>query len=427
MELAHISSLSNEILLMILEYILPGDIINFSITCRSIHHLSASILREHKRLKSTCRIWSDYDDGENLITLLRKVLNYPRLAYYVEEIVCDIGGGEPPDHLAAGDLEAFKEAFRNSCFVIEDKNEIDLRIKEIEDSEMESILGLLMTLLPNLRQISFTNHPGDTPTFDSVIKCISRAHSTSASLLPLSKLQSLHMDYRNSHNPAGIDFLYPFLTLPSMRSVYARYVADSLEYPLVPMSSSVTDLALQSCSFSQTTILEFIGIFKALESFEYDPDDSLERQPSFSPFWVYRALSIHAKSSLKKLVLYKYIHPEETYPADFRRFNALTHITTHHRFLLGTPGPSQKPFGAVLPPSIERVTLKAPDHLHLPPNAINSLIENTIKTKDRLLPNLNSLTISNTSTPQQLPTTTQLTDWTLASKKAGIAFHYSSR
>lgn len=411
---------------MILEYILPGDIINFSTTCRSIYHLSASILREHKRLKSTCWMWSDNDDEENLVTLLRRVLNNPRLAYYVEEIVCDIGGGEPPDNLAAGDLEAFREAFRNSRFAIEDKNDIDLRIEEIEDGEMESILGLLMTLLPNLRQIIFTNHPGDTPTFDSVIKCISRAHSTSASFLPLSKLQRLHLDYLNSHSPADIDFLYPFLTLPSMRSVYARYVADSLEYPLVPMSSSVTDLTLLSCGFSQTTILEFIGIFKALESFEYDPDDSLERKPSFSPFWVYRALSTHAKSSLKKLVLYYYVYPEKTYTADFRSFNALTDITTHYRFLRGTPGPSQKPLGAVLPPSIERVTLMVPRHLHVPPDAINLLIANTINTKDSVIPNLNSITISNTFTPQQPPTTAQITDWMLASRKAGIAFRFRS-
>lgn len=390
MIMASLSGLSNELILNIAGFILPDDIVNFSMTCKALHNLSSRYLIEDKRLHKTHRRWFDTKDNENLVTLLRRVLAYPRLAYYIREIECYIGGGELIDELTTDDLASFRTAFSNSRFGVFDERDINLSIEEIEKSNLEPILGLLMNMLPNLGIIDFSGYPGELVRFTSTAWNISKSASSAQSL----KLHTMSFYYKESHSPASLSILHPFLILPSIKTIYANNIAYCLQHPLVPKSSSIIKLELHSCSFSEIELLQFFQIFKALESLEFSPKGTRDPRPQFNPSWIYNALSTHTKHSLKTLILEECVlldsNGMEEPPlaaANFTAFPALTKLDISFTLLLGPPGPSQPPLSAVLPPSIKSLVTRSSFSI-IPNQSVAKLVKDTIKDKISALPNL---------------------------------------
>ena len=429
--MAGFSDLSNELILMVLEYILPDDIINFATTCRIIHELSTPIMREHKWLGARHQIWADAGGNQNLVTLLRSLLEYPQLALYIRVIHfcdrCDKLAGDPTKK----DLKMFRTAFRNSHVITFDESDISLWMEEIRHGNAEPILGLLMTLLPCLVKIVFAGYRGEIPNFTKTIWRISKAYSSSPSSVFLSRLQYVVFDFGDSESLIEYDVLHPFLMLPSMRTLYTRRIPYHLGYPIVPMSSCITRIRLLLCGFNQKELLEFFGIFKSLEYLQFSPNEDEEEEDetqTFSPLWIHNALSTHARRSLKMLhIIDHYEYYDTARTGDFRNFDVLAQIEARFAFLLGKPGSSQKSLGDALPPSIEKVVIWG---LDIDPDAVSKMVEDVVKDKERSLPKLNTLIYDQRFSRPNIETAeinARGRAWTLACKKVGIKFEICPR
>ena len=81
-------NLPNEVLVEILDYVLPDDLVNFSITCEHIHSLATRSLRVHRVLqrKYFNFHWKDEHSGRkhDHFERLQDLLRNPWVGFYVK-------------------------------------------------------------------------------------------------------------------------------------------------------------------------------------------------------------------------------------------------------------------------------------------------------------------------------------------------------
>lgn len=166
------NDLPNEIVLKLWHHVLPpDDIASFALVSKRIFALATPSLKEHHRLKSKYAVLENErsEDGSMLAHLLKDVLLYPYIAFYVKNIhICDWHTcwedprlfqelddmGNYASHVPYPelDMKLFKDSIRKAKNLFPRKKDFWIRL--LENGHEDPILALLLSLLPNLCALS---------------------------------------------------------------------------------------------------------------------------------------------------------------------------------------------------------------------------------------------------------------------------------
>lgn len=421
--MAGFKNLPNELVIQIIWLTLPEDLESFTSTCRLIYDLARKSLDEHRAFKRKYRAWitHSYSPPTCLYGLLRAILKNPRIAWYVETLTVhelfaqwdseaeDAEARSDDDDPAmyhrtgimnADDEAMFSDAIEKCTYVSGD--EYDDWWGGLDYGEDDPILGLLVTLLPNLKTLNLQFDPNDACRFFETIRRISAASSTSNSSIPLSRLSGVAVCLTRvlEHRPLiNVGCLWSFFAIPSVRYVAGMGIRHNEMIPLPERSSNVISLNwLQPCDLTPEKIKNFFSIFKALQIFRLLPEGHpwSESDGDTRPMieWdiqtIRDSLIKYANHSLEAFVLCidDLNVGDQVFIGGFRAFEVLKQISINAILLLGKPGPFQKTLAEVLPMSIEKITIQ--DH-RLIRQEYRSLVFNLLSNKHSSVPNLKSL------------------------------------
>ena len=174
-------------------------------------------------------------------------------------------------------------------------------MQKIRSGDEQPLLALLLTLLPNLDHLSiFLQTSDDTPLLDTILK-ISAASRTSDTLAPLSKLRDLHVQADDNRLYIDTRFLWPFVTLPSMKQVSLQRFCQDNSAPPPHRSSNITKISLIACHLDVFGVDMLLGTFKALQDFTLCPSLTRGRRWQFDGLGLRRSLHTHTKHSLETM------------------------------------------------------------------------------------------------------------------------------
>lgn len=401
------NNLPNELILQIIELLLPEDLESFVSTCRLAYNLAWKSLREHRKLKREYRSWftNPFESYNCLYVLLREILRNPRIALYVEELdVQDLfsdwpseseagsasnsdvepGTGLTKDSQSRDDERAmFRKAINECTYVSAD--DVEEWCDVLESGMDDAVLALLVTLLPKLKRLVVQFDPEIALLFLETIRGISTTSSTLSSSIPLSHLTEVTLE----HYDGSIDIgdLWPFFAFPSMRFVSGISVCHNDMIPLPERSSDVIQVNwVQPWELTTEKTKNFFGIFKALQTFRFLPECSTE----WDVQTIRDSLILYAKHTLKTLSLY-IDDLDDWYQVcieGLRAFEVLKKIEINAILLLGDRGPFRKTLADVLPKSIEDVTIQ---DYGLSRREYRSLVLDLLSVKHHCLPNVKRL------------------------------------
>ena len=225
--MAHIASLPNELIREILKLVQPEDLENFAQSSRNVSRLAVPFLDEHRALIRKYHTVRNSNVPGSIAHLLSTVIADPRIGSYVQKV--ELGRlKEPQEGLDQAnvytkeELDVFTTAALDSeCLERPIDEEIldekEFWSNEIQDGNEETLLAIILPLLPNLAD--FTVEAGTCPPrsiwYDSAIE-----KAASATKPTLCKLANIRL------NPYGEDAydlieIQRFSALPSLKLLRA--------------------------------------------------------------------------------------------------------------------------------------------------------------------------------------------------------------
>lgn len=397
-------SLPNELLLNVVNDLLPDDLENFSQTCKIIHALSTNALRAHaankkKYSKLTLSLRSRPDYHKHPLFLIRDILMDPRIAYYPVELL--LTGSQIDDHTPKENLE---HEFASTLTVFEAKlfsmihNHADVDSEEaarwradLRWNSLSSFLALLLTMLPNVQRMIIHDCSSLRARLIKITDMIWRVRCTPSSDLParlaLSKLSEVSFT-----NPRGrlthgsypwLDLLLweRFAVLPCMRSLHGEQFrghppANEGEEPpkdesvdqLVPLTCkpSIREIRLESSAVAGPVFESMLTGVTALQRFTYSHAGDGEWRGAVGPFRPKTMMEILQSNAISTLVYldltWQYPHefshlPDAHFIGSLRAFTALKHIRVRSDLLLRPNSSVHEPLVDVLPASAEQLDL----------------------------------------------------------------------
>ena len=402
------SQLPNEMIMWIWEYVLePQDVESFALVSKHISAIGAPFVDEHNKLKkenASFRVgFLTTEDAPML--LLRKILLWPRVAFYVTHLSIgplltdwdDLNNNIDPElssyHFAypADDMELFVEAIRKADSV--PRNEVEAWVTELKDGVEAPIVALLLLLLPNLCTMTLGIESDFWCQLTETFKRISETKDSPF----LTRLTTVNLDVHKRFGDEVMDWelLSMSATLPSVQSIHVariglidieRLIKQTRSFE--PGSSTIEELSFIESSICPKSMFQLFESIKALKRFTYSNPDE-DTQP-FEPFWMGKALVAYAKHSLELLK----ITAEQTEGVgtlgSFRGCTKLRELETEIHLLVEKD--RFHTLADLLPVSIEKVHLYTGDHSCF--DSVLRVIEAFEKAKSQLLPNMRVLTLS---------------------------------
>ena len=371
--MSQLSSLPQELLLQIIETLLPADLENFCQCSQLLREIGDDALRRHKIMKAHYRkiyfgelsYWGHPSrDYEHLVQILRRILKTHRYALYPEELVFgDCGnvllvGRDPSEVVRAfettNEIENDVLALRCASYFSGKHTPKDWYESKVRGGgDNIPCVALALSLLPNLRSIVLRSEKADEPEVKKLVTAIVKAGlgNSSAQLRPLSNLTnaSLHeleiwLDY--DHHPFQMLAL-----IPSMRRLYGKRLTgafqewshirackvfkNSAEIPgsIKNRMSEVTDVTLDRCLIYVSSFQKFLSGFRALRKFSYEPPYYNASVAYWDPKRIVAALMKYTSYSLEQLSLgcsgrnpNTYRLSEDEFMGSLRGFEVLSHV-----------------------------------------------------------------------------------------------------
>lgn len=292
-------SLSNELIATIAELVHPSTIVNFALTCHRVFDCASGTLPFHRERQQLLRAHHDRHPID-IINLLRMASTSPDLLWYIR--VLEFYGSrstweewktyndykrmrdEPRANLTSSgptlvsdlDLESYSQKNRLKSFTQDN-------MKRIEKGDDQPLKTILIASCPSLEKVTWVAHVPDQENQPYSLLCdlISACQPLPHSLWPrgLLSLRSIslgacteHVHPHDNLHPDLADFCR-LLLLPNLKSLrlnVAGYGDSDLEYlnAHVPArSSSVEDITINLCEFSQTTIIAILERLRSLKSY----------------------------------------------------------------------------------------------------------------------------------------------------------------
>lgn len=340
--MARLSDLPNEITLIIISLLLPGDLESFTSTCGKIYTLAAEDLQRHRSLKRKhavhrfCHPHSSSPHG-SLSQLLDEVLQEPRTALYVKELTihdCFMPLNPRKRYLHLNYSNDTKLRLEEAVAKLAPRDRVPEWLEYIHLGREDPIASMLLLLLPNLSALDL-RYPGhNQDCFHDTLRQIVRMNRSGAPLARLRRVQ-IH----DIHGTDGLYLMGCFAALPSMRFIHGVQTGSNLDFwrdaLLVPRSSNVEVLSLARCLTDPKHLFDFLESFKSLRIFTFDADVSelQTRGRDVDPFWIRSGLSAFARSSLESLTILSH-NQRRRFMGDIRCFEAVRKLHTETQLLL---------------------------------------------------------------------------------------------
>ena len=333
--MAQLSDLPNEIILLIVPLILPDHIESFSGACKRHYSLAAGELKGHRALKRDHTVNSFPNFRlRGASQLLDKILQKPRIAFYVREITLNGWSSEGATDSDITSLIPFSEGFK---LRLEDAvSELVPESKrrgwntEIDDGNEDPIVSLLFLLLPNLSRLRFTGFGSGRAKIRDTLNCIAKMESPNARLSLLR-----HVDLLCDWDMWGARILRHFIALPSIRSIHVERMGAHISYSdlsvteLESQTSKLEELTLLDCKVSSRSLNFVLTGLNALRSFTFVATKYLD----FDFTWVCDAVFAVAGATLESLTVLTR-NEKRNVIADIRIFENLRNLHTETQLLL---------------------------------------------------------------------------------------------
>lgn len=404
--MAGIFDLSNELLIIITDFVRPRDLDSFFQTSRRIRELNAAYIPKHKRLTRTYRCVT-YDSAigfhretGTLARFLKDALTSPRIAEYAEEVDLDgwkMSWDDNPevapeedsrrtDMLSETNQKIFHEAIKRSRYV--PTEDVADWIGAFEDGAEDQILGLLFTLLPHLSVLNITEVPlgGWNNRLSATIKQI--AHNANSDAFK--ELTRVVLSSEGAQVPFPV--IKAFAALPSMRRIYAKNVYTRNEDTYGSLNEShVTQLSLPGCRVQSEILYKFLGSLHSLAVLDYTDGNRFRHdvRPHPSHFRICNSLIQHAKHSLKKLTIRAPAGVQSTPIGSLEDFVTLEKLDVDNCALLNGTEFGPQRLTEILPRSIQEVVLRHPDIQSV--TKYLRVVQDVIEFKKQDLPHLRCL------------------------------------
>lgn len=323
--MASFSDLSNELVLLILDRVFPGDLVSFCLISKHVHHLSADKLTRHRVMTQQNRRFHNYSkDGlqeychraDQLPELLCRVLRDPLVGHYVKWMDFDLwfshrwltssGHNTYPKE----QMSTFETAIRSANLPLQYQ---EIWLWALTRCDGDTIVALLLLHTPNLERLDIRHLESGCPhrsnSFPASIATLAHLASKATFVDPcLQRLKRVTLHLGDGRNP--LPLAKTFMSLPSVTSLTVSSISngETIQYPIeeclrLPVASSnVADMHLSGQFTDRAELTEILNGCKNLahltvEFFTYSPRHI--RQMFFSD--VIAILKISAEHSLKSL------------------------------------------------------------------------------------------------------------------------------
>ena len=373
-KMAGFDHLPNEIILGILEMVLPADLENFAQTSKRVFLLAQPFLEPHRQLvrsysttfKSNQLRRDDAFWFAPIPSLLVKMRNEPRIGHYVREVNLEYSGPIRRNYLYYDDREVYEkqrnlvDAFIAQSNVSNLQSFYDLNerccFKSYESYE-EFLVAFFLLLLPNLNRLSLPWNPYRGYFADMIRQSDLEGNCWFANLT------TVRVKGGFVHKNLGIRDLSLFSSLPALKSLMALNALDhglTVDDFLPPPDSHTKKLELYNSYFTRITIYWYIQSFQSLQTFTltfYDYHDRrIKRQ--FDGNMVRAALLAHAKTTLQSLTLTSRGPPSpHAFMGSLQQFEALQKVRTQWTILFPRDSCLETWPSRILPASIRELQL----------------------------------------------------------------------
>lgn len=342
--------LPNELLILILECILPADIENFSKICSRVRELSGPMVREHRILAleySHIQVFKEIVPS----TLTDYCTGSYRLSQYPRSL--DIMGWDkysPFNRIPSGTLDRLLAMAKRIGLIADDR--VHHWFGEISSRDM-AIIPFLLPCLPNLQTLRFIGPKCEGLEYvEEIVNSVVESQRRSKNLQALSKLSSLIISNYEERETTKLGYFLPFMQLHSLRIVFSALVdcrdLKQLQFP--SRSSLVERLRLTKSIVPGKTFKILFRGFKALKFLQYSPFVAGD----FDPRAMRYALLEHQRHTLQVLNVTSQGRPHAPM-GSLRGFTALKVVKLNPE-LLGT-GTETSRLVRFFPPSIESIEI----------------------------------------------------------------------
>ena len=405
--MAILLDLANELLLPILDYLPPIEMVSLAMSCKRINTLAQDNLTLHQqRIKKyqNVTLWGCFrhQDQAHPIFLLQDICNDWRVAYYARSLAIECWGREASDlrpfwnnHWQRAsnrlqDIKMIKSVLPEITIPVRkmlsmafrwDEAKVNEVLKITEQGARGAILGLLLVSVPAIRSISFKRYTWHDKLWIDSLKSIidqQNIHSGSPKASILMDVSELNIEDHKEGRLAGMYCnIIPFVTLPSLRVIRGTSVEDysfdncqpADKHELPP--SSVTEIALQSTNLPASHLDNVLGYVQVLKQFRYDRRPQSGHDRGAEPGRFTKALLECASHSLESFALTgataRRSNGDEDIKGSLRDFKVLKEIelpsnaffmSTTKGYCTSLPTKDIPRFVDILPASIETVMLE---------------------------------------------------------------------
>lgn len=330
--------LPNELLLEITDLSAPEGIEQFSLCSKEIYALTKAALVSHRYRKR----WGTIDctipknPREELVRSSHPLRFLADIAF--DEVIADYTTslilGDPTYEEAMSDedreewsalrdvdsrFERWISTTVTSCPYLDD-DESDAWTEKILLGDRGPACAILITLLPNLRSMTITDHLTIETPLGFMVKQIADASSWGDRISPQSLGKLSEVETGGSDFEVMLGIYAPWVALPSMRSLRGYMVdGDSFRWPYPPQISGVTSIQYCYSTISARGFTELFKGIKALETVEYEGGGSTDYDDSgWEPTGIVAGLLLYAKGTLQKLDLT--YSKSEDYPDNVQKY-----------------------------------------------------------------------------------------------------------
>ena len=340
-------SLPNEIIASIVDDCSPVDVASFAQCNTAIYRLCEPAIRRsfearysvirlegpgHRRASyrpAPYPVRDDHPRAYHPLLFLDQILSKPHIAQYPAElhIAIDPHAEHEDDDHEIGDLEetaALTKAIStwgsylaslgaNNPWFADDARRKEWRDALVKSTSQCHLVGILLTMLPNVESITITDMPDDAHPLTEIISAIAGANRDVSSPVYGKALARIHeVAFETRHISGGeyAGYFEPFAALPSMRSLYGRniggYKNESYEELDQDGRAACGQVEVIEFVHSSVDILFFerlLGFTAALRKFTYHQAWYTTADAHIDAPGIVRALAKHAAHSLERLEL----------------------------------------------------------------------------------------------------------------------------
>lgn len=383
--MANLLTLANETLLQIIDETRPDSIWSFVRCCKRIWILGGEGLEQHRldigRYRASNFCYSRKDEFDNrTYRIVSEILLQSRRALYVNSIFIfsrdftNIGVARIPftgEKLTMID-KICGLIFRAIPYPYIQDIEIGEWEEKIRSGNMDAVLCLVLTLLPNLKTlgISYCSGQGFSDMIYKISKAINSPGCKISGSMPLNKLHTISIDAARDLTQIydKIGLYEACMTLPSLRKIEGTRIDSAFDHwppeEASPCVSYVTEVIFERSTISAQAFTNLLMRVKGLQRLTYNYTPLIGISKEYSAISLKAVLEQYAVRTLTHLDL-GFNEREIGFIGSLRQLPSLQHLRIHAEMLvdkLDCPERLRQPVDLLplLPASIETLNLHSP-------------------------------------------------------------------